>query len=125
MPDRKSDESDPEKLRHLALSRWENEGGAGFQGPSGRGNFSDDSLDVPALTNAELVWLRIRVIALENLVIGLLSQASDQQLALAREMAAYICPRPGFTQHPLTIHAASQMVQLVERANCFRDGTPS
>lgn len=125
MPDRKPDESDPEKLRHLALSRWEDEGGARFHGPSERRNFSDESPEVPALTNAELIWLRIRVIALENLVIGLLSQASDQQLALAREMAAYICPRPGFTQHPLTIHAASQMVQLVERASCFRDGTPS
>jgi hypothetical protein len=118
MPDRK-----PNETRHLALSRWENEGGAGFHGPSEPG--SDESPEVPALSNAELVWLRIRVIALENLVIGLLSQASDQQLALAREMAAYICPRPGFTQHPLTIHAASQMVQLVERASCFRDGTPS
>ncbi len=125
MPDRKQNESDPEKLRHLALSRWEDEGGAGLHGRSERRDCTDENLEAPALTNTELVWLRIRVIALENLVIGLLSQASGRQLALAREMAAYICPRPGFTQHPLTIHAASQMVQLVERAGCFRDGTPS
>ena len=56
------------------------------------------------------------MIALENLVIALLSQASPQQLDLAREMATYISPRPGFTPHPLTIHAAAQMVHLVDRA---------
>jgi hypothetical protein len=75
---------------------------------------------MPELTNAELVQLRIRVIALENLVIALLAEASDRQLELAREMAAYISPRPGFTQHPLTIHAAAHMVDLVERAGQFR-----
>jgi hypothetical protein len=73
------------------------------------------------LTNAELVTMRVRVIALENLMISLLATASDDQLRLAREMAGYISPRPGFTQHPLTIHAAAHMVDLVERANHFRD----
>jgi hypothetical protein len=73
------------------------------------------------VTSTELTWLRIRVIALENLLVGLLSQASDRQLALARQMSADICPRPGFTQHPLTIHAASRMARLLERAS--RDGT--
>jgi hypothetical protein len=57
------------------------------------------------MTNAELVALRIRVIALENLLISLLSTSSDHQLEVAREMAWYISPRPGFTQHPLTIRA--------------------
>jgi hypothetical protein len=72
------------------------------------------------LTHAELVQLRIRVIALENLVIALLADASERQLALAREMAAYISPRPGFTDHPLTINAAAQMIDFVERAGHFR-----
>lgn len=72
--------------------------------------------DVPDLTNAELVQLRIRVIALENLVIALLAEGSDRQLAVAREMAAYISPRPGFTPHPLTIQAATHMTELVDRA---------
>jgi hypothetical protein len=76
--------------------------------------------EVPELTNAELVQLRIRVIALENVVISLLAEASDRQLDLIREMAAFICPRPGFTQHPLTIQAATQMIDLVERAARFR-----
>ena len=74
----------------------------------------------PALTNAELVHLRVRVIALENLVIALLADGSEHQLAVAREMATYISPRPGFTQHPLTIHAAEQMTHTVERAQRFR-----
>jgi hypothetical protein len=81
--------------------------------------------EVPQLTNAELVQLRIRVIALENLVVALLAEASDRQLDLAREMAGYISPRPGFTHHPLTIHAAVQMINLVERADRFRDMKPS
>ena len=80
---------------------------------------------IPELTNAEIVQLRIRVIALENLVIALLADASERQLDLAREMAAYISPRPGFTHHPLTVHAAAQMIDLVERASHFRSVTSS
>jgi hypothetical protein len=72
-----------------------------------------------------LVQLRVRVIALENLLISLLAEASDRQLGLAREMATYISPRPGFTQHPLTIHAAAQMIDLVERASRVRGMRPS
>ena len=79
----------------------------------------------PPLTNAELVQLRIRVIALENLVIALLTDASDKQLDLVREMAAYISPRPGFTPHRLTIRAAAEMISLVERAGHFKGMPPS
>jgi hypothetical protein len=50
----------------------------------------------------------------------LLAGASDRQLVLAREMAAYISPRLGFTPHPLTIRAAGQMLDLVERSAHFR-----
>jgi hypothetical protein len=70
--------------------------------------------------NAELVVLRVRVIALENLLISLLATASDQQLELAREMAGYISPRPGSTHHPLTTHAAAHMIDLIERSSRFR-----
>lgn len=105
-------------LRALALSRWETEGGAGIEGSSAvRG---DERFDGPRLTQVELVQLRIRVIALENLVIALLAQAPERQLVLAREMAAYISPRPGFTPHPLTIRAANEMLSLVDRAGRFR-----
>jgi hypothetical protein len=120
MPDKKPEFMDPSQLRQMALSRWDNEGGAGSPHPPE----GDPRSEVPELTNAELVQLRIRVIALENLVISLLAQSSDRQLDLAREMAAYISPRPGFTHHPLTIRAAAQMVHLVERAGHFRGVTP-
>jgi hypothetical protein len=70
------------------------------------------------------VQLRVRVIALENLLISLLAEASDRQLDLAREMAAFISPRPGFTHHPLTNHAAIQMIDLVDRAGHFRTVKP-
>lgn len=97
--------------RQKALSRWENEGGA----PP-----DDAQADVPELTNVELVHLRIRVIALENLVITLLAEGPDRQLEVAREMAKYISPREGFTQHPLTIQAAHLITGMVERAVHFR-----
>lgn len=120
MPDEIRDAISASQLRQRALSRWENEGGAGACGPDGRTVPDDGSLDVPPLTNAELSQLHIRVIALEGLLAALLADASDRQLGLAREMAAYICPRPGFTDHPLTIRAAAQMIDLVERAERFR-----
>ena len=109
----------------MALSRWENEGGAWCGRPEAVSTTGQAQSDVPPLTNAELVQLQIRVIALENLVIALLTDASDRQLDLVRDMAAYISPRPGFTPHRLTIHAAAGMISLVERAGQFRDPSNS
>ena len=120
MPDKKPDSAASSRQRQMALSRWDNEGGAGPGGPQGESVAAEAQSQAPALTNAELVQLRIRVIALENLVIALLADASERQLDLAREMAAYISPRPGSTHHPLTVHAAAQMVDFVERAGHFR-----
>jgi hypothetical protein len=109
---------DSSDLRRRALSRWDNEGGALASVPHGM------HTDVPAMTNAELVQLRIRVIALENLIIAVLAEGSDRQLQVAREMADYISPRPGFTHHPLTIQAADHMTDLVDRAVHFRTVQP-
>lgn len=123
MPDEKSDFSDASQLRQKALSRWDNEGGATRRGPQeGSTTNAARSDGEPQLTNAELVQLRVRVIALENLVIALLAAGSGRHLELAHEMAAYISPRPGFTHHPLTIHAAAHMIDLIERAAYFRSG---
>jgi hypothetical protein len=83
------------------------------------------SVEAPPLTNAELVQLQVRMIALENLVIALLAEATSEQLALVRDMAAYISPRPGRTQHRLTVHAAAEMHSLVDRADRFRVMPPS
>lgn len=66
--------------------------------------------------DAELQALHVRVIALENLVVALLAEASDRGREQARELAAIMAPRPGSTQHKLTTHAAGHMIDLVERA---------
>lgn len=117
MPD--PNQLDPSELRRRALSRWDNEGGALAAMPHGT------HADVPATTNAELVQLRIRVIALENLMIAVLAEGSDRQLEVVREMAEYISPRSGFTQHPLTMQAADHMTDLADRAVHFRTVQPS
>lgn len=94
-----------------ALSGWGNEGSA---------RPDEAQADIPEMTNAELVHLRIRVIALENLIITLLTEGTDRQREVAREMATYILPRTGFTQHPFTIKAADQMNDMISRAEHFR-----
>ncbi|MFO7786665.1 MAG: hypothetical protein R6W87_02660 [Halospina sp.] len=112
MADSNASKGEPDVLDSPeALSVWNNEGGA-FP--------VDVTPDVPELTNTELVHLRVRVIALENLVIALLANGSERQLEVAREMASYISPRAGFTQHPLTVKAADHMGDMVHRAEQFR-----
>jgi len=112
------------QLRQKALSRWDNEGGASPQGPQESLSTSERRAEhAPDVTNAEMVLLRVRLIAMENLVIALLAGASERQLELAREITGYISPRPGFTHHPLTVRAASHMGDLVERSGAFRSGT--
>ncbi len=108
------------RLREMALSRWDNEGGAGAPALPEADFPRDCETESPALGNSELVQLRIRVIAMESLLITLLSEASAPQLDLAREMASYISPRRGCTQHRMTIHAATQMRHLVGRAGQIR-----
>ncbi len=105
--------------RTTALSRWDNEGGATLSEPQQSAGVQAPQTRTPALTDAELVQLLKRVIALENVVIALLARSPDCERDLVREMATYISPRPGFTDHPLTIRAAAQMNHLVERAGRF------
>ena len=105
---------DASQRRQRALSSWDDHSGVESRRLS----------QVPPLTDADMVQLRIRVVALENVVIALLAEASDRQFELVREMATYISPRHGFTQHPLSLHAAAHMVDLAERADHFRAGIP-
>lgn len=123
-PERRFDAAAGSPWLELALALWENEGGAGPLGPSTGWARPEPKPDAPPLTNAEVVQLQVRVIALENLLIALLAQASDRQLDAVREMAAYISPRTGFTPHRLTIHAAAEMLSLVDRAGNFRVAPP-
>lgn len=102
-----------------AITRWENEGGA-REGGSEAMALIDLPTDTLPLSNAEIVQLQVRVIALENILAVLLAEASAQQLELVREMSAYISPRPGFTPHPLTIRAATRMINLIDGAGHLR-----
>jgi hypothetical protein len=124
VPDLTPDSLDLSRQRQAALSSWDNEGGAGPYGRQKTPISDEAQSEVPELTNTELVQLRVRVIALENLVISLLAEVPDRQLGLAREMAVFISPRPGFTGDRLTIHAAAHMIDLVERAGRFRAAKP-
>ncbi len=108
--------------RRKALARWDDEGGAERDGPQG---LAPERLTAGAgspPTPSEWAEMRTRVIALENLVITLLATASADQRRLAREMADYITPRPGFTNHRLTSHAAHRMADLIGRAERFDEG---
>jgi hypothetical protein len=119
MPSQSPDPPNDFVLRQRALARWESEGGKTLPLDSPRVE-SAEQTQIPEMTNAEIVALRVRVIALENVLISLLATAPNHQLNLIREMADYISPRPGFTPHPLTIHAAEHMVDLVDRSTRFR-----
>lgn len=107
---------DPSEFRQRALSRWDNEGGA-LASVEDRKHDHDH---VPDLTNAELVHLRVRVIALENLIIALLAAGPEKQSQIALDIADHISPKMGSTPHPLTIKAADHMIDLVNRAIHFR-----
>ena len=74
------------------------------------------SWDIPEPDHAELVQMRIRLITLENIVIGLLSGASDEQIDQIRKRADMIEPRPEASRHPLTELAAGDMRKFLERA---------
>jgi hypothetical protein len=76
---------------------------------------------MPQMSSAEMGALHIRAIALENLVVAVLANASGKQLELARDMAGFVAPRAGFTQHPLTCRAATHMTDLIERSARFRN----
>lgn len=120
MPDEDLQSVTPSQSLERALARWENEGGTSCSGHGGNAILDEELSEASPSTNTELSLLHIRVIALEGLVTALLVEASDRQINLAREMAAYISPRLGSTQHPLTIRAATQMIDLLERADNFR-----
>lgn len=111
---------DPARAKTLerAVMRWENEGGA-------RGDRDPDTLHatiVGEVGDAEAVNIRVRLIALENIVVALLASGSQDGPELVREMAKYISPRSDATPHRLTIEAARNMLAIVERAEHCRGG---
>lgn len=107
--------------RQRALSKWDNEGGAEAGGPQTTAHATEGQPPSPRMIDTEFQALHVRVIALENLVIALLAAAPAQELEIASKMASYISPRPGFTRHLLTRHAAGHITDLIERAAHFRN----
>lgn len=104
----------PRPLREETMTRWGDDGGAV---PPGEPAAEPEVPDLtPDLTNTELVQLRVRVIALENMLVALLKDVTEGQLAKVRAMADHISPRDGQTQHPLTTSAAAHMLALLSRA---------
>lgn len=124
MPKIKIDFQDPSQRRRRPALSHDTPIDAGTCPVTEALHLGNPKANVLWLTNAELVQLQIRVIALEQLVIVLLSEASDRQKAMAVELASAISPRPGFTPHRLTIHAAAQMTHLFGRASLFGTESP-
>lgn len=87
---------------------------------SSRTRLSDDgSWQVPEPGQSELVQMRIRLIALENILVGLLSGASEEQIGAIEKRADTIEPKA--SRHPLTELASKDMRKLIELAR--RSGT--
>ncbi len=99
-----------------AIGRWENEGGAGADWL----HLKQAATVAGEIGDAEDGNIRVRLIALENLVVALLAEAPESQSELVREMARFISPRPGMTPHRLTIEAARNMLAIVERAAHYK-----
>lgn len=108
-----NEESELRRHHRLAIAQWDTEGGAGPCGPQESTAVGTARSAIPDLANTELVQLRVRVIALENLLVALLSGASVSQLKAASDMAELILPRPAAHPHPLTIRAAAHMQHLL------------
>jgi hypothetical protein len=111
---------DPARARILerAVARWENEGGARADPDTA----TSRATVVGEVGDAEAVNIRVRLIALENIIVALLASGTQDAPELVREMARYISPRSGATLHRLTIEAAHNMLAIVERAKHCRGG---
>ena len=120
MSNSKAKESERAQLLARAVSKWDDEEAEGKYSrvPPVSGALPTAALP---LTNAEIVHLQVRVIAIENLLKVLLADATEEQLKLMRDVAGLITPQAGYTQHPLTIQAAACMMNLVDSAAHLRD----
>jgi hypothetical protein len=103
-------------LRTRALARWDNEGGALSHPVPVRAPHVDV---VHHLSDQDLVCLRSRVIALENVVIAMLAGGSHDQRAVVHDMALFVQPLLDELQDRLTMHAAELMDHLGDRATRF------
>ena len=105
-------------IHRRAIGRWENEGGT----LAGWSHSNEPPTVAGEIGDAEAANIRVRLIALENIMVALLAGAPESRSDLIREMAEFISPRPGTTPHRLTIEAARNMVAIVERAGHYKRG---
>lgn len=99
-----------------ALARWDNEGGA-LSHPA---PVKVSVVEVGHhLSDQDMVCLRSRVIALENIVVAMLAGGSSDQRSLVHDMALFVCPPLEEVQDRLTLHAADLMDHLADRAARF------
>lgn len=121
MSDQGSETPQATLLRQRALSRWDNEGGAGSDGSQMELAETGDQDRVMRTDAAELAALHIRVIALESLVVALLAGGSDRQIEQARSVAQSIVSRQGAEPDELARHAAIHSAGLIDRGIDLRD----
>ena len=107
-------------IHRRVIGRWENEGGS-VRAWHREMPVEEKSITVAGeIGDAETANTRVRLIAIENIIVALLANAPDDRLELIREMADFISPRPGMTPHRLTIEAARNMLAIVDRAEHYR-----
>ena len=107
--------------RQLAVSRWDDEGGTGPDVAKELKSRRQTIRCLSAHRYGNCAIARARH-TLENLAIALLAYNSNHAQLTACEMVDYILPKPGATQHWLTIYAASHMIGLLERSKHFQIG---
>lgn len=99
-----------------ALASWENEGGADRHLPANPPNDSAGRRTTVDPAKADIAQLQIRVVALENLVTALLAAAPVGVVTMVRDLTELVSPKLGH----LTMHAATQMVHTIQRAEFIR-----
>jgi hypothetical protein len=109
-----------DEIHRRAIARWENDGGTASDWQHAPNGTRKQATVLGAIGDAETVNIRVRLIAIENIIVALLAEAPDERLDLIREMAEFISPRAGMTPHRLTIEAAHNMLAIVERAEHYR-----
>jgi hypothetical protein len=103
-------------FRASALARWDNEGGALSHPAPVKPPFVDVAHH---LSDRDVVCLRSRVIALENIVVAMLAGGSSNQRSVVHDMALFVRPPLEEVQDRLTLHAADLMDDLADRAGRF------
>jgi hypothetical protein len=109
-----------EEIHRRVIGRWENEGGSVHAWHREIPAEENPATVAGEIGDAEAANIRVRLIAIENIIVVLLANAPDDRLELIREMADFISPRPGMTPHRLTIEAARNMLAILERAEHYR-----